>query len=156
MLRIKKQFRDYKNTYYFSNVKINLTSDINSNNLLNQIRVYGEIQISLFVKLINDRYIEKNITFTPIILLKNQYDLADALLRFAYKDNIPKPIIDKEIQLTSVDYNSAIYIKEITNCLLYALSYNNIDINNNTNINTMKTLITDYILEKQNLPISAI
>ena len=60
--RIKKQFRDYKNTYYFSNVKINLTSDINSNNLLNQIRVYGEIQISLFVKLINDRYIEKNIT----------------------------------------------------------------------------------------------
>lgn len=154
--RIKKQFRDYKNTYYFSNVKINLTSDINSNNLLNQIRVYGEIQIALFVKLINDRYIEKNITFTPIILLKNQYDLADALLRFAYKDNIPKPIIDKEIQLTSVDYNSAIYIKEITNCLLYALSYNNIDINNNTNINTMKTLITDYILEKQNLPISAI
>ena len=97
----------------------------------------------------------KNI-FTPIILLKNQYDLADALLRLAYKDNIPKPIIDKEIQLTSVDYNSAIYIKEITNCLLYALSYNNIDINNNTNINTMKTLITDYILEKQNLPISAI
>ena len=60
--RIKKQFRDYKNTYYFSNVKINLTSDINSNNLLNQIRVYGEIQISLFVKLINDRYIEKNIS----------------------------------------------------------------------------------------------
>ena len=53
--RIKKQFRDYKNTYYFSNVKINLTSDINSNNLLNQIRVYGEIQISLFVKLINEK-----------------------------------------------------------------------------------------------------
>ena len=142
---IKKQYVDKKSNYVFTNVKFALAIDEGAIEIIRQVKGHYEFKIEMEIKQNNDKYIKKELVFTPMLLIVNDSALTDASLAYIYKHDGLVPMVDLEIQIPQSELDAAVFMKEMTNCLFYAMVYNGYNIENNQKVNELKVVIKNEI-----------
>ena len=146
---IKKQYKENKNNYYFANVKFVLFFDEVALEIAKEIKGYYEFQVDMKIRQNNGKYITKELIFKPMIWIVGDKKLVDGALRFIYKDGAFMPTIDLEIEIPKKELDPAAYMKEMTQCLFYAMSYNGYDLENSDKVTDLKTTIKEAITTAQ-------
>ncbi len=102
------------------------------------------------IKQNNDSYVTHFMTFTPILFIENDYSLSNTTLKFVYRNGGISPTIDIEIILPNTYLNTtAVFMTEYTDCLMYALAYNEFDIENDPIFKKLRKTIQDSIDRRQ-------
>ncbi len=146
---IKKQYKESKNNYYFANVKFVLFFDEDTLDIAKQIKGYYEFQVDMKIRQNNGKYITKELIFTPMIWMVDDEHLVDSALKFIYKHGAFMPTIDLEIEIPKKELDPAAYMKEMTQCLFYAMSSNGYDLENSDKVTDLKTTIKEAITTAQ-------
>lgn len=142
---LKKQYKENKSNYYFANVKLVLFFDEETLDIAKQIKGYYEFQVDMKIRQNNGKYITKELIFTPMIWIVDDENLVDGALKFIYKHGAFMPTIDLEIEIPKKELGPAAYMKEMTQCLFYAMSYNGYDLENSDKVTDLKTTIKEAI-----------
>ena len=143
--KLREQYKEYKTGYNFANVKFVLFFDEETLDIAKQIKGYYEFQVEMKIKLNNDKYITKELIFTPMIWIVDDENLVDGNLKFVLKNGPYMPTVDLEIEIPKKELNPAAYMKEMTNCLFYAMTYNGYNIENSDTVDELKTSIKEAI-----------
>ena len=142
---LKKQYKESKSNYYFANVKLVLFFDEETLDIAKQIKGYYEFQVDMKIKQNNEKYITKELIFTPMLWIVDDENLVDGLLKYIYRDGALMPTVDLEIEIPKKELGPAVFMKEMTQCLFYAMSYNGFDLENSDKVTDLKTTIKEAI-----------
>jgi hypothetical protein len=55
------------------------------------------------------------------------------------------PTVDLEIEIPKKELDPAVFMKEMTQCLFYTMSYNGFDLENSDKVTYLKTIIKEAI-----------
>lgn len=147
--KLREQYKEYKTGYNFANVKFVLFFDEETLDIAKQIKGYYEFQVDMKIRQNNGKYITKELIFTPMIWIVDDENLVDGALKFIYKNGAFMPTIDLEIEIPKKELDPAAYMKEMTQCLFYAMSYNGYDLENSDKVTDLKTTIKEAITTAQ-------
>ena len=148
--KLRIQYQDKKDDYYFTNAKLELWYHEIYYTITSLVKCSFDIQVEMKIKQNNDSYVTHFMTFTPILFIENDYSLSNTTLKFVYRNGGISPTIDIEIILPNTYLNTtAIFMTEYTDCLMYALAYNKFDIENDPIFKKLRKTIQDEIDRRQ-------
>ena len=144
--KLRIQYQDKKDDYYFTNAKLELWYHEIYYTITSLVKCSFDIQVEMKIKQNNDSYVTHFVTFTPILFIENDYSLSSTTLKFMYRNGGISPTIDIEIILPNTHLNTtAVLMTEYTDCLMYALAYNKFDIENDPIFKKLRKTIQDEI-----------
>ena len=144
--KLRIQYQDKKDDYYFTNAKLELRYHEIYYTITSLVKCSFDIQVEMKIKQNNNSYVTHFVTFTPILFIENDYSLSSTTLKFVYRNGGISPTIDIEIILPNTYLNTtAIFMTEYTDCLMYALAYNKFDIENDPIFKKLRKTIQDEI-----------
>ena len=148
--KLRIQYQDKKDDYYFTNAKLELWYHEIYYTITSLVKCSFDIQVEMKIKQNNDSYVTHFMTFTPILFIENDYSLSNTTLKFVYRNGGISPTIDIEIILPNTYLNTtAVLMTEYTDCLMYALAYNKFDIENDPIFKKLRKTIQDEIDRRQ-------
>lgn len=148
--KLRIQYQDKKDDYYFTNAKLGLWYHEIYYTITSLVKCSFDIQVEMKIKQNNDSYVTHFMTFTPILFIENDYSLSSTTLKFVYRNGGISPTIDIEIILPNTHLNTtAVLMTEYTDCLMYALAYNKFDIENDPIFKKLRKTIQDEIDRRQ-------
>lgn len=148
--KLRIQYQDKKDDYYFTNAKLELRYHEIYYTITSLVKCSFDIQVEMKIKQNNDSYVTHFMTFTPILFIENDYSLSSTTLKFVYRNGGISPTIDIEIILPNTHLNTtAVLMTEYTDCLMYALAYNKFDIENDPIFKKLRKTIQDEIDRRQ-------
>ena len=148
--KLRIQYQDKKDDYYFTNAKLELWYHEIYYTITSLVKCSFDIQVEMKIKQNNDSYVTHFMTFTPILFIENDYSLSNTTLKFVYRNGGISPTIDIEIILPNTHLNTtAVLMTEYTDCLMYALAYNKFDIENDPIFKKLRKTIQDEIDRRQ-------
>ena len=148
--KLRIQYQDKKDDYYFTNAKLELRYHEIYYTITSLVKCSFDIQVEMKIKQNNNSYVTHFVTFTPILFIKNDYSLSSTTLKFVYRNGGISPTIDIEIILPNTHLNTtAVLMTEYTDCLMYALAYNKFDIENDPIFKKLRKTIQDEIDRRQ-------
>jgi uncharacterized protein YeeX (DUF496 family) len=148
--KLRIQYQDKKDDYYFTNAKLELWYHEIYYTITSLVKCSFDIQVEMKIKQNNNSYVTHFVTFTPILFIENDYSLSSTTLKFVYRNGGISPTIDIEIILPNKYLNTtAIFMTEYTDCLMYALAYNKFDIENDPIFKKLRKTIQDEIDRRQ-------
>lgn len=148
--KLRIQYQDKKDDYYFTNAKLELRYHEIYYTITSLVKCSFDIQVEMKIKQNNDSYVTHFVTFTPILFIENDYSLSSTTLKFVYRNGGISPTIDIEIILPNTHLNTtAVLMTEYTDCLMYALAYNKFDIENDPIFKKLRKTIQDEIDRRQ-------
>ena len=166
--KLRIQYQDKKDDYYFTNAKLELWYHEIYYTITSLVKCSFDIQVEMKIKQNNNSYVTHFMTFTPILFIENDcsqsnnleihyedywvdYSLSSTTLIFMYRNGrIVSPTIDIDIILPNKYLNTtAIFMTEYTDCLMYALAYNKFDIENDPIFKKLRKTIQDEIDRRQ-------
>jgi uncharacterized protein YeeX (DUF496 family) len=148
--KLRIQYQDKKDDYYFTNAKLELWYHEIYYTITSLVKCSFDIQVEMKIKQNNDSYVTHFMTFTPILFIENDYSLSSTTLKFMYRNGGISPTIDIEIILPNTHLNTtAVLMTEYTDCLMYALAYNKFDIENDPIFKKLRKTIQDEIDRRQ-------
>ena len=148
--KLRIQYQDKKDDYYFTNAKLELWYHEIYYTITSLVKCSFDIQVEMKIKQNNDSYVTHIMTFTPILFIENDYSLSSTTLKFMYRNGGISPTIDIEIILPNTYLNTtAVLMTEYTDCLMYALAYNKFDIENDPIFKKLRKTIQDEIDRRQ-------
>lgn len=148
--KLRIQYQDKKDDYYFTNAKLGLWYHEIYYTITSLVKCSFDIQVEMKIKQNNDSYVTHFVTFTPILFIENDYSLSSTTLKFMYHNGGISPTIDIEIILPNTYLNTtAVLMTEYTDCLMYALAYNKFDIENDPIFKKLRKTIQDEIDRRQ-------
>ena len=148
--KLRIQYQDKKDDYYFTNAKLELRYHEIYYTITSLVKCSFDIQVEMKIKQNNDSYVTHFVTFTPILFIENDYSLSSTTLKFMYRNGGISPTIDIEIILPNTHLNTtAVLMTEYTDCLMYALAYNKFDIENDPIFKKLRKTIQDEIDRRQ-------
>ena len=148
--KLRIQYQDKKDDYYFTNAKLELRYHEIYYTITSLVKCSFDIQVEMKIKQNNDSYVTHFMTFTPILFIENDYSLSSTTLKFVYRNGGISPTIDIEIILPNTHLNTtAVFMTEYTDCLMYALAYNKFDIENDPIFKKLRKTIQDEIDRRQ-------
>ena len=148
--KLRIQYQDKKDDYYFTNAKLGLWYHEIYYTITSLVKCSFDIQVEMKIKQNNDSYVTHFMTFTPILFIENDYSLSSTTLKFVYRNGGISPTIDIEIILPNTYLNTtAVLMTEYTDCLMYALAYNKFDIENDPIFRKLRKTIQDEIDRRQ-------
>ena len=144
--KLRIQYQDKKDDYYFTNAKLELWYHEIYYTITSLVKCSFDIQVEMKIKQNNNSYVTHFVTFTPILFIENDYSLSSTTLKFMYRNGGISPTIDIEIILPNTHLNTtAVLMTEYTDCLMYALAYNKFDIENDPIFKKLRKTIQDEI-----------
>ena len=148
--KLRIQYQDKKDDYYFTNAKLELWYHEIYYTITSLVKCSFDIQVEMKIKQNNNSYVTHFVTFTPILFIENDYSLSSTTLKFMYRNGGISPTIDIEIILPNTYLNTtAVLMTEYTDCLMYALAYNKFDIENDPIFKKLRKTIQDEIDRRQ-------
>ena len=148
--KLRIQYQDKKDDYYFTNAKLELWYHEIYYTITSLVKCSFDIQVEMKIKQNNNSYVTHFVTFTPILFIENDYSLSRTTLKFVYRNGGISPTIDIEIILPNTYLNTtAVLMTEYTDCLMYALAYNKFDIENDPIFKKLRKTIQDEIDRRQ-------
>ena len=148
--KLRIQYQDKKDDYYFTNAKLELRYHEIYYTITSLVKCSFDIQVEMKIKQNNNSYVTHFVTFTPILFIENDYSLSSTTLKFVYRNGGISPTIDIEIILPNTHLNTtAVLMTEYTDCLMYALAYNKFDIENDPIFKKLRKTIQDEIDRRQ-------
>ena len=148
--KLRIQYQDKKDDYYFTNAKLELWYHEIYYTITSLVKCSFDIQVEMKIKQNNNSYVTHFMTFTPILFIENDYSLSSTTLKFVYRNGGISPTIDIEIILPNTHLNTtAVLMTEYTDCLMYALAYNKFDIENDPIFKKLRKTIQDEIDRRQ-------
>lgn len=148
--KLRIQYQDKKDDYYFTNAKLELWYHEIYYTITSLVKCSFDIQVEMKIKQNNNSYVTHFVTFTPILFIENDYSLSSTTLKFVYRNGGISPTIDIEIILPNTHLNTtAVLMTEYTDCLMYALAYNKFDIENDPIFKKLRKTIQDEIDRRQ-------
>ena len=148
--KLRIQYQDKKDDYYFTNAKLGLWYHEIYYTITSLVKCSFDIQVEMKIKQNNNSYVTHFVTFTPILFIENDYSLSSTTLKFVYRNGGISPTIDIEIILPNTHLNTtAVLMTEYTDCLMYALAYNKFDIENDPIFKKLRKTIQDEIDRRQ-------
>ena len=148
--KLRIQYQDKKDDYYFTNAKLELRYHEIYYTITSLVKCSFDIQVEMKIKQNNNSYVTHFVTFTPILFIENDYSLSSTTLKFVYRNGGISPTIDIEIILPNTRLNTtAVLMTEYTDCLMYALAYNKFDIENDPIFKKLRKTIQDEIDRRQ-------
>lgn len=148
--KLRIQYQDKKDDYYFTNAKLELRYHEIYYTITSLVKCSFDIQVEMKIKQNNDSYVTHFVTFTPILFIENDYSQSSTTLKFVYRNGGISPTIDIEIILPNTHLNTtAVLMTEYTDCLMYALAYNKFDIENDPIFKKLRKTIQDEIDRRQ-------
>jgi len=148
--KLRIQYQDKKDDYYFTNAKLELRYHEIYYTITSLVKCSFDIQVEMKIKQNNNSYVTHFVTFTPILFIENDYSLSSTTLKFVYRNGGISPTIDIEIILPNTYLNTtAVLMTEYTDCLMYALAYNKFDIENDPILKKLRKTIQDEIDRRQ-------
>lgn len=148
--KLRIQYQDKKDDYYFTNAKLELWYHEIYYTITSLVKCSFDIQVEMKIKQNNNSYVTHFVTFTPILFIENDYSLSSTTLKFVYRNGGISPTIDIEIILPNTHLNTtAVLMTEYTDCLMYALAYNKFDIENDPILKKLRKTIQDEIDRRQ-------
>lgn len=148
--KLRIQYQDKKDDYYFTNAKLELRYHEIYYTITSLVKCSFDIQVEMKIKQNNDSYVTHFMTFTPILFIENDYSQSSTTLKFVYRNGGISPTIDIEIILPNTHLNTtAVLMTEYTDCLMYALAYNKFDIENDPIFKKLRKTIQDEIDRRQ-------
>ena len=148
--KLRIQYQDKKDDYYFTNAKLGLWYHEIYYTITSLVKCRFDIQVEMKIKQTNNSYVTHFVTFTPILFIENDYSLSSTTLKFVYRNGGISPTIDIEIILPNTHLNTtAVLMTEYTDCLMYALAYNKFDIENDPIFKKLRKTIQDEIDRRQ-------
>ena len=148
--KLRIQYQDKKDDYYFTNAKLELWYHEIYYTITSLVKCSFDIQVEMKIKQNNNSYVTHFVTFTPILFIENDYSLSSTTLKFVYRNGGISPTIDIEIILPNTYLNTtAVLMTEYTDCLMYALAYNKFDIENDPIFKKLRKTIQDEIDRRQ-------
>lgn len=148
--KLRIQYQDKKDDYYFTNAKLELRYHEIYYTITSLVKCSFDIQVEMKIKQNNDSYVTHFMTFTPILFIENDYSQSSTTLKFVYRNGGISPTIDIEIILPNTYLNTtAVLMTEYTDCLMYALAYNKFDIENDPIFKKLRKTIQDEIDRRQ-------
>ena len=148
--KLRIQYQDKKDDYYFTNAKLELWYHEIYYTITSLVKCSFDIQVEMKIKQNNDSYVTHFMTFTLILFIENDYSLSSTTLKFVYRNGGISPTIDIEIILPNTYLNTtAVLMTEYTDCLMYALAYNKFDIENDPIFKKLRKTIQDEIDRRQ-------
>ena len=148
--KLRIQYQDKKDDYYFTNAKLGLWYHEIYYTITSLVKCSFDIQVEMKIKQNNNSYVTHFVTFTPILFIENDYSLSSTTLKFMYRNGGIPPTIDIEIILPNTHLNTtAVLMTEYTDCLMYALAYNKFDIENDPIFKKLRKTIQDEIDRRQ-------
>ena len=148
--KLRIQYQDKKDDYYFTNAKLELWYHEIYYTITSLVKCSFDIQVEMKIKQNNNSYVTHFVTFTPILFIENDYSLSNTTLKFVYRNGGISPTIDIEIILPNTYLNTtAVLMTEYTDCLMYALAYNKFDIENDPIFKKLRKTIQDEIDRRQ-------
>lgn len=148
--KLRIQYQDKKDDYYFTNAKLELRYHEIYYTITSLVKCSFDIQVEMKIKQNNNSYVTHFVTFTPILFIENDYSLSSTTLKFVYRNGGISPTIDIEIILPNTHLNTtAVLMTEYTDCLMYALAYNKFDIENDPILKKLRKTIQDEIDRRQ-------
>lgn len=148
--KLRIQYQDKKDDYYFTNAKLGLWYHEIYYTITSLVKCSFDIQVEMKIKQNNNSYVTHFVTFTPILFIENDYSLSSTTLKFVYRNGGISPTIDIEIILPNTYLNTtAVLMTEYTDCLMYALAYNKFDIENDPILKKLRKTIQDEIDRRQ-------
>ena len=148
--KLRIQYQDKKDDYYFTNAKLELWYHGIYYTITSLVKCSFDIQVEMKIKQNNNSYVTHFVTFTPILFIENDYSLSSTTLKFMYRNGGISPTIDIEIILPNTYLNTtAVLMTEYTDCLMYALAYNKFDIENDPIFKKLRKTIQDEIDRRQ-------
>ena len=148
--KLRIQYQDKKDDYYFTNAKLGLWYHEIYYTITSLVKCSFDIQVEMKIKQNNNSYVTHFVTFTPILFIENDYSLSSTTLKFMYRNGGISPTIDIEIILPNTHLNTtAVLMTEYTDCLMYALAYNKFDIENDPIFKKLRKTIQDEIDRRQ-------
>ena len=148
--KLRIQYQDKKDDYYFTNAKLELRYHEIYYTITSLVKCSFDIQVEMKIKQNNNSYVTHFVTFTPILFIENDYSLSSTTLKFVYRNGGISPTIDIEIILPNTYLNTtAVLMTEYTDCLMYALAYNKFDIENDPIFKKLRKTIQDEIDRRQ-------
>ena len=148
--KLRIQYQDKKDDYYFTNAKLGLWYHEIYYTITSLVKCSFDIQVEMKIKQNNNSYVTHFVTFTPILFIENDYSLSSTTLKFMYRNGGISPTIDIEIILPNTYLNTtAVLMTEYTDCLMYALAYNKFDIENDPIFKKLRKTIQDEIDRRQ-------
>ena len=161
--KLRIQYQDKKDDYYFTNAILGLWYHEIYYTITSLVKCSFDIQVEMKIKQNNDSYVTHFMTFTPILFIENDYSqsnnleihyedywidysLSNTTLKFVYRNGGIAPTIDIGIIPPNTYLNTtAIFMTEYTDCLMYALAYNKFDIENDPIFKKLRKTIQDEI-----------
>ena len=148
--KLRIQYQDKKDDYYFTNAKLELRYHEIYYTITSLVKCSFDIQVEMKIKQNNDSYVTHFMTFTPILFIETDYSQSSTTLKFVYRNGGISPTIDIEIILPNTHLNTtAVLMTEYTDCLMYALAYNKFDIENDPIFKKLRKTIQDEIDRRQ-------
>lgn len=148
--KLRIQYQDKKDDYYFTNAKLELRYHEIYYTITSLVKCSFDIQVEMKIKQNNGSYVTHFVTFTPILFIENDYSQSSTTLKFVYRNGGISPTIDIEIILPNTHLNTtAVLMTEYTDCLMYALAYNKFDIENDPIFKKLRKTIQDEIDRRQ-------
>ena len=148
--KLRIQYQDKKDDYYFTNAKLELWYHEIYYTITSLVKCSFDIQVEMKIKQNNNSYVTHFVTFTPILFIENDYSLSSTTLKFVYRNGGISPTIDIAIILPNTHLNTtAVLMTEYTDCLMYALAYNKFDIENDPILKKLRKTIQDEIDRRQ-------